>query len=85
MKIVYSICAIGLAITVISFTQRLVYWICKCKEGKALLKDMRPSNERYGAISRLYKHAKIEAVCWTINSIVSYIIFMDCVMQIFRG
>ena len=85
MKVVYYIASAGLAITVITFTQRLVYWACKCREGKALLKDMRPSNERYVAISRLYKKAKIEAVCWTINSIVSYIFFMDCVMQAFRG
>jgi hypothetical protein len=85
MIVLYYIFAAGLAVSFIAFTQRLIYWACKCREGKALLKDMRPSNSRYKMILWLYKHAKIEAVCWVIISAISLFAFVDCIAQIFKG
>lgn len=85
MKVVYFIFAVGLAITFLAFAQRLYYWICKCIEGKQVIKHIRPSNRRYRANMALYKRAKIEAACWALNAFIIFYLYIDCVQHIFRG
>ena len=85
MKVVYFIFAAGIALGCIAYTQRLIYWICKCIEGKRLIKTMRPSNSHYKRNYALYRNAKIQAVCWSTISIAAYLLFLDCIAQAFKG
>ena len=85
MKGLYITFSFLLAINAILFAQRAVYWACKWFEGKNILKDMRPSNERYALIKRKLTNAKIHTVCWIAIDFMALYAFFDCVMQIFRG
>lgn len=85
MKGLYITYSFILAFTVLVFAQRAIYWLCKWIEGKHIIKDVRPSNERYALIKCKLTNAKIHTVCWVLIDLIALYLHFDCVAQIFRG